>query len=123
MSDLELFNQHPVPTWIFSTKTHRFLAVNEAMLKAYGYTRQQLLEMTIDQIRPSRTSSVSGGSSRSVRASIGRRRIGVTFEAMVWLSTLKSNRQLLSTKVRRPVWWLPETLLVIAIQLKSSIWR
>lgn len=52
MSDFELFDQHPIPTWIYSTRTLRFLAVNEAAIQSYGYSREQFSEMTIEQIRP-----------------------------------------------------------------------
>jgi PAS domain S-box-containing protein len=39
--------------WIFDVRTFVFLAVNDAAVKKYGYTRTQFLAMTILDIRPS----------------------------------------------------------------------
>ena len=47
-----LFESHPMPMWVFDRKTFRFLAVNDAMVRQYGFTEQQLLAMTILEIRP-----------------------------------------------------------------------
>ncbi|HUZ15686.1 MAG TPA: PAS domain S-box protein [Gaiellaceae bacterium] len=47
-----LFDHHPAPMWLYDPDSLRFLAVNEAATKQYGYTSDELLEMTIDQIRP-----------------------------------------------------------------------
>ena len=38
--------------WVYDAKTLRFLAVNEAAVRHYGYTRQEFLAMTITDIRP-----------------------------------------------------------------------
>jgi|SRR5262249_42491543 len=48
-----LFNSHPVPMWVYDTKTYRFLAVNDAALRNYGYTGDEFLRMTISDIVPS----------------------------------------------------------------------
>jgi PAS domain S-box-containing protein len=47
-----LFEQHPAPMWVFHPTTLRFLAVNETAVETYGYTREEFLAMTIEQIRP-----------------------------------------------------------------------
>ncbi len=47
-----LFEDIPIPVWVFDTETLKFLAVNEAAISHYGYTRDEFLEMTIKQIRP-----------------------------------------------------------------------
>jgi PAS domain S-box-containing protein len=47
-----LFVRHPNPMWIFDTDTRRFLDVNEAAVHAYGWSRDEFLAMTIDEIRP-----------------------------------------------------------------------
>jgi PAS domain S-box-containing protein len=47
-----LFENNPVPMWIFDDKTLEFLEVNTAAIKHYGYTRQEFLTMTIKEIRP-----------------------------------------------------------------------
>ncbi|MBI3110347.1 MAG: PAS domain S-box protein [Ignavibacteriales bacterium] len=47
-----LFISHPQPLWIYDVETLRFLAVNDATVDKYGYTREELLGMTIKDIRP-----------------------------------------------------------------------
>jgi PAS domain S-box-containing protein len=47
-----LFDVHPHPMWVVDSKTLKFLAVNEAAIKHYGYSREEFLSMTADQIRP-----------------------------------------------------------------------
>lgn len=47
-----LFEVHPHPMWVVESKTLKFLAVNEAAVKHYGYSREEFLSMTADQIRP-----------------------------------------------------------------------
>lgn len=52
MSNDILFLSHPDPMWIFDVETLHFLAVNEAAILKYGYTREEFLAMTIADIRP-----------------------------------------------------------------------
>jgi PAS domain S-box-containing protein len=47
-----LFERHPNPLWLFDRETLRFLDVNEAAVRHYGYSRQEFLAMTIEAIRP-----------------------------------------------------------------------
>ena len=47
-----LFEQHPLPSWIYDLDTLRFLAVNAAAVEQYGYTREEFLGMTLADIRP-----------------------------------------------------------------------
>ena len=49
----QLFESNPLPMWLYDTKTLAFLAVNDAAVVHYGYTREQFLAMTIKDIRPS----------------------------------------------------------------------
>jgi diguanylate cyclase (GGDEF)-like protein/PAS domain S-box-containing protein len=46
-----LFNNNPVPMWVFDRETFRFLAVNDAAVAQYGYSREQFLTMTVPKIR------------------------------------------------------------------------
>jgi PAS domain S-box-containing protein len=48
----KLFELNPQPTWIYDRETLRFLAVNRAALRKYGYTQEEFLSMTIQEIRP-----------------------------------------------------------------------
>jgi two-component system, cell cycle sensor histidine kinase and response regulator CckA len=47
-----LFEASPLPMWVYDAETLRFLAVNEAAVRHYGYTRSEFLGMTIKDIRP-----------------------------------------------------------------------
>lgn len=46
------FEKASGPMWIFDKNTLAFLAVNEAAVKLYGYTREEFLKMTLKDIRP-----------------------------------------------------------------------
>ena len=48
-----LFETYPSPTWVYDAETLAFLAVNDAAVQQYGYSREELLAMTIRDIRPS----------------------------------------------------------------------
>jgi PAS domain S-box-containing protein len=45
-----LFHQHPMPMWVVDAASLGFIAVNDAAIKKYGYTREEFLGMTMDQI-------------------------------------------------------------------------
>ena|SRR5690242_6504239 len=47
------FHHSATPMWIFDTETLAFLAVNDAAVLQYGYSREQFLSMSILDIRPS----------------------------------------------------------------------
>jgi PAS domain S-box-containing protein len=47
-----LFDQAPLPQWIYDLKTLRFLDVNAAAIEKYGYSYKEFLEMTLFDIRP-----------------------------------------------------------------------
>jgi PAS domain S-box-containing protein len=47
-----LFERHPLPMWVYDVATLRFLEVNDAAVRHYGYTREEFLGMTILDIRP-----------------------------------------------------------------------
>ncbi len=48
----QMFDDNPNPMWVYDKESLRLLAVNQAMVAEYGYSRQELLQMTIKQIRP-----------------------------------------------------------------------
>jgi diguanylate cyclase (GGDEF)-like protein/PAS domain S-box-containing protein len=47
-----LFEGNPQPMWIYDRETLSFLAVNDAALHSYGYTRDEFMGMTLKDIRP-----------------------------------------------------------------------
>jgi PAS domain S-box-containing protein len=47
-----LFALSPQPAWVYDSETLRFLEVNEAAVRSYGWTRAEFLDMTIRDVRP-----------------------------------------------------------------------
>lgn len=47
-----LFDNNPVPMWVYDTTTLGILAVNDAAVGTYGFSRDEFLGMTIRDIRP-----------------------------------------------------------------------
>lgn len=47
-----LFETNPSPMWVFDTKSLEILAVNEAALAQYGYSREEFLKLTLRDLRP-----------------------------------------------------------------------
>ncbi|HCV42193.1 MAG TPA: hypothetical protein DGH68_01825 [Bacteroidetes bacterium] len=48
-----LFLENPYPIWVYDRETLRFLAVNNAAVRHYGYSRDEFLSMTLNDLRPS----------------------------------------------------------------------
>jgi PAS domain S-box-containing protein len=48
----DLFEINPHPMWVYDLETLSFLAVNDAAITHYGYSRTEFLAMTIKDIRP-----------------------------------------------------------------------
>jgi diguanylate cyclase (GGDEF)-like protein/PAS domain S-box-containing protein len=46
-----LFESNPLPMWVYDRGTLRFLAINDAAVAHYGYSREQFLSMTLPEIR------------------------------------------------------------------------
>ena len=51
----QLFETNPQPTWVYDVDDLRFLAVNQAAIDLYGYSRDEFLAMTLRDIRPPET--------------------------------------------------------------------
>jgi diguanylate cyclase (GGDEF)-like protein/PAS domain S-box-containing protein len=49
-----MFEHNPQPMWVYDPVTLRFLDVNDRAVNVYGYTREEFLSMTLEQIRPAR---------------------------------------------------------------------
>jgi PAS domain S-box-containing protein len=48
-----LYDNNPHPMWVYDSDSLCFLTVNNAAIDKYGYSREELLSMTIKDIRPS----------------------------------------------------------------------
>ncbi len=47
-----LFDELPIPMYIYDNLTFRFLAVNDAAVEQYGYSREEFLSLKVTDIRP-----------------------------------------------------------------------
>lgn len=47
-----LFENNPLPMWVYDPQTLGFVAVNNAAVVKYGYSREEFLKMTLKDIRP-----------------------------------------------------------------------
>jgi two-component system, cell cycle sensor histidine kinase and response regulator CckA len=47
-----LFENNPLPMWVFDVETLAFLSVNKAAITHYGYSRDEFLTMAVKDIRP-----------------------------------------------------------------------
>lgn len=47
-----LFDNNPMPMWVFELDDFRFLDVNEMAIQKYGYSREEFLAMSLTDIRP-----------------------------------------------------------------------
>jgi two-component system, cell cycle sensor histidine kinase and response regulator CckA len=45
-----LFRENPLPMWVVDLKSLAFLAANEAAIQGYGYSEQELLSMTVQDL-------------------------------------------------------------------------
>lgn len=47
-----IFENAPLPQWVYDRETFRFINVNAAAIKHYGYSHEEFLQMTLLDIRP-----------------------------------------------------------------------
>ena len=47
-----IFENNPQPMWVYDSETLAFLSVNDATIAQYGFSREELLQMTLRDIRP-----------------------------------------------------------------------
>jgi two-component system cell cycle sensor histidine kinase/response regulator CckA len=48
-----LFSHNPLPTWVFDSETLKFIQVNYAAVRQYGYSAEEFAQMTMFDIWPS----------------------------------------------------------------------
>jgi hypothetical protein len=46
-----LFTTHPTPMWVYDPETLRFIVMNDAAYRLYGYTADEIPAMTVLDIR------------------------------------------------------------------------
>jgi diguanylate cyclase (GGDEF)-like protein/PAS domain S-box-containing protein len=82
-----LFESNPLPMWVFDQETLRFLAVNEAAIRKYGFTEEEFLAMTIAEIRPEEEIA-------ALMEDVRKRRAGLQ-EPAVWTHRKKNGESIL----------------------------
>jgi len=55
-----LFEANPQPMWVFDVDSLVFLAVNDAAVRHYGFTREEFLGMTVMDLRPEDVAALAG---------------------------------------------------------------
>jgi PAS domain S-box-containing protein len=88
-----LFDASPRPMWMFDRETRRFLAVNDPAVAMYGWSREELLAMRLDDVRPpeERAALLAGPAAPKETLAFGRR-------ATIW--TKAGDRRELHIEVR-----------------------
>ncbi len=66
-----LFEANPLPMWVYDLESLRFLAVNDAAVHHYGYSRDEFLAMTLHDIRPAEDVAALEASVARVRSEPG----------------------------------------------------
>jgi PAS domain S-box-containing protein len=51
-----LFENNPLPVWIYDLDSLRFVDVNQTAIRQYGYSKEEFLSMTIQDLRPAEDS-------------------------------------------------------------------
>ncbi len=70
-----LFDNNPLPMWVIDTETLAFQAVNAAAINHYGYSYEEFLSMTVENIRPPKDApellkNLSGSTDKFYRADL-----------------------------------------------------
>jgi hypothetical protein len=63
----DLFDMCPLPMWVYSKQTYKFMDVIVAAINHYAYSKEEFLSMTIFDIRPKEDSERSVSGQRSTR--------------------------------------------------------
>jgi diguanylate cyclase (GGDEF)-like protein/PAS domain S-box-containing protein len=105
-----LFHSSPVPMLICDTRRWRLLEVNEAATRDYGYSREELLKMTLpdlglpeDAVRVTETLMALGPTSGEVGTWRQRKKDGAEFEAEMVSFRMQFERQQARVVIARDV--------------------
>lgn len=78
-----IFYKAPLPKWIYDIQTLKILEVNEAAIQHYGYSMDEFLNMTIEDLRPE-------SDKEKFRSHINKVRAGTDARKGVWRHTKKN---------------------------------
>lgn len=109
-----LFARNPMPMWVYELAELRFVAVNDAAVEHYGYTRDEFLTLTLKDIRPP-------GDIPQMLASVRDRSPGIT-HAGVWRHRKKDGTEILmETTAQRTVFLGRPAELVMASDVTEKV--
>lgn len=81
-----LFETNPQPMWVYAADGERFLAVNDAAVAQYGYSRDELSSMRRSDIAPARRGPASGdGTATGGHREVHRLKDGRSIETQVFV--------------------------------------
>ncbi|HEY8931655.1 MAG TPA: PAS domain-containing protein [Mucilaginibacter sp.] len=92
-----LFDSNPNPMWIYDKGTLAFIAINDAAVVKYGYSRDEFLKMTIRDIRPAEDNAPLDATLKNDSHSIK--------EVGLWRHIRKSGEIFTVSIVSHPVWF------------------
>jgi PAS domain S-box-containing protein len=72
-----LFYKSPMPKWIYELDTLKILEVNETALAHYGYSREEFLSMTVNDIKPKEDLPKMQGIRESIKTQEGLIHFGI----------------------------------------------
>ncbi len=94
-----LFDLNPMPMWLYDSATFRFLEVNKAAIRHYGYSRDEFRQMTILDLLPDdpdSTAALSAGGLEGPTSYSGewkhRKKNGDIIIVSVWTERFESER-------------------------------
>jgi len=114
----KLFDLSPIPMWVFNWETLRFLNVNKAAIEEYGYTKEEFLSMTLQDLHPAHTKATL-----NVKALVEESlKIQNPFKGIYCHS--KKNGELIDVEITRNLYSLEsKTLLVLAKNITVSVYQ
>jgi PAS domain S-box-containing protein len=104
----DLFNLSPQPMWLYDLQTLKFIQVNQATIENYGYSEEELLNMTVLDIRPEAEILTTKEFIEKHRRELDRkqtanfvhrRKSGETFDVEIFSTTILSNEQRVGTVI------------------------
>ncbi|NOS86779.1 MAG: GAF domain-containing protein [Ignavibacteria bacterium] len=114
-----LFYNNPLPMWLFNFKNLKFIAVNDAAIKHYGYSKEEFLKMKLTDIRPRKEVSKYLKHNKEV---VSAKKQNKSYNAGVW-KHLKKNGEIIDVEITRtPVTFEGnEAVLVLANDISERL--
>jgi len=114
-----LFYNNPLPMWLFNFQNLKFIAVNDAAIKHYGYSKEEFLKMKLTDIRPRKEISKYTKYHKEV---ISGNRQNKSYNAGVWKHVKKNGETIDVEITRTPVTFEgQEAVLILANDITERL--